>query len=100
MALTVHAILDRLTRSEGVVMAAYYYHADTESGDHLDDPSEDALFDLITRLTPPDNTFITIEPADEDPAWYASVALLDDGTYEVERRDAHQGVHEVTTETD
>ncbi|MCW3817683.1 hypothetical protein ONA91_24830 [Micromonospora sp. DR5-3] len=45
------------------------------------------------------NTFVTINPAD-DPAWYASISLLDDDTYEVERRDARQRIHDLTTETD
>lgn len=46
-----------------------------------------------------DNTFVTLTPADDDATWYASVSLLDEGTYEVERRDLHRGEHEVTTET-
>lgn len=32
------------------------------------------------------------------PAWYASISLLD--TYEGERRDAHQRIHDLTVETD
>lgn len=81
-------------------MAADYHYADTENGDHIDDPSEDALFMLINELNHADNTFATINPADDDPAWYASISLLDDDTYEVERRDAHQHIHDLTIETD
>ncbi|GAB3090498.1 hypothetical protein [Micromonospora schwarzwaldensis] len=81
-------------------MAADYHHADTEDGDHIDDPSEDALFMLIDELNHADNTFVTINPADDDQAWYASISLLDDDTYEVERRDAHQQIHDLTIETD
>ncbi|RLK09566.1 hypothetical protein DER29_3423 [Micromonospora sp. M71_S20] len=81
-------------------MAADYYYADTENGDHIDDPSEDALFMLIDELNRADNTFVTINPADDDPAWYASISLLDDDTYEVERRDTHQHIHDLTIETD
>ncbi|KAB1908906.1 hypothetical protein F8279_05145 [Micromonospora sp. AMSO1212t] len=81
-------------------MAADYYYADAENGDHVDDPSEDALLMLIDELNHDDNTFVTINPADDDPAWYASISLLDDGAYEVERRDADQRIHDFTTETD
>lgn len=68
-------------------MGADYHTADTENGDHIDDPSEDSLFMLIEDLDQARNTFITITPAGDDPAWYASVTLLPDGTYEVERAD-------------
>jgi hypothetical protein len=79
---------------EGLAMGADYYSADTENGDHMDDPSEDGLFMLLSDLNRAGNTFITITPADDDPAWYASVTLLADGTYEVERADpSHGGQH-------
>ena len=68
-------------------MGADYYTADTENGDHIDDPSEDALFMLLEDLNQAGNTFITITPASDDPAWYASVTLLPTGAYEVERGD-------------
>lgn len=80
-------------------MAADYYYADSENGDHVDDPSEDALFMLITDLTHTDNTFVTVDPADEDSAWFAVVSLLDDGTYEFECRDVARGIHDLTIET-
>lgn len=78
-------------------MVAFAY-AETENGDRIDDPSEDALFLLIDGLEHPDNTFVTIAPADDDPAWYAVVALLDDGGYETVLRDARFGEHAVTLE--
>ncbi|MEU8002269.1 hypothetical protein AB0B66_13995 [Catellatospora sp. NPDC049111] len=81
-------------------MAAGYYHADTENGDHIDDPSEDALYMLIEDLDTTDNTFVIVEPPGEDPAWYASVSLLDDGRYEVERKHLERRFHELTVETD
>jgi hypothetical protein len=75
-------------------MAADYYTADTENGDHMDDPSEDGLFMLLSDLNQAGNTFITITPADDDPTWYASVTLLANSTYEVERGDpAHSEQH-------
>jgi hypothetical protein len=81
-------------------MAADYYIADTENGDHADDPSEDVLFMLISDLDHTGNTFITINPADTDAPWYASVSLLDNDTYEVECRDPHRREHTLTTHTD
>jgi hypothetical protein len=80
-------------------MGADYYSADTENGDHMDDPSEDGLFMLLSDLNQAGNTFITITPADDDPAWYASVTLLADGTYEVERADPSHGEQHGDTAT-
>lgn len=80
-------------------MAADYYDADTENGDHIADPSEDALFMLLQDLDQHENTFVTINPAD-DSDWYASVSLRDDGSYEVERRDPSRHQHELTTDAD
>ena len=72
-------------------MGADYYTADTENGDHVDDPSEGSLFMLLEDLNQAGNTFITITPAADDPAWYASVTLLPDSTYQVERADPARG---------
>ncbi|WP_405704616.1 hypothetical protein OG264_38405 [Streptomyces xanthophaeus] len=80
-------------------MAARYYCADSENGDHVDDPSEDALFMLIGELNDSDNTFVVIQPHQDDPAWFASVAVLDEGGYEVVRRDTTRRDHDVTVET-
>ncbi|MFD9444093.1 hypothetical protein ACFWBR_38300 [Streptomyces sp. NPDC060006] len=63
----------------------------------MDDPSEDALFDLIGELNDSDNTFIVIQPDEDDPAWFASVAVLDEGGYEIVRRDSTRREHEVDT---
>ncbi|MFF7977178.1 hypothetical protein [Streptomyces sp. NPDC007905] len=81
-------------------MAARYYCADSENGDHVDDPSEDALFDLISELNDLDNTFVVIQPDEDDPAWFASVAVLDEGGYEIVLRDSTRREHQVTTDTD
>ncbi|NHI11099.1 hypothetical protein STPH2_6468 [Streptomyces sp. KO7888] len=43
-------------------MVAKYYCADSENGDHIDDPSEDALFELLGDLNDTDNTFVVIQP--------------------------------------
>ncbi|MFG2672137.1 hypothetical protein [Streptomyces sp. NPDC048445] len=80
-------------------MAARYYGADSENGDHVDDPSEDALFMLIGDLNDSDNTFVTVQPDEDDPAWFASVAVLDEGGYEIVRRDTTSREHDVTIGT-
>ncbi|GAA2775941.1 hypothetical protein [Kitasatospora cinereorecta] len=79
-------------------MAAEYYCADSENGDHVDDPSEDALFMLISDLNDTDNTFVVVQPDEDEPAWFASVAVLDEGGYEVVRRDTHRHEHDVSVE--
>lgn len=80
-------------------MGAAYYRADSEDGDHIDDPSEDALFMLIDDLNDSDNTFVVIQPDEDDPAWFTSVAVLDEGGYEVVCRDTTRHEHDVVTET-
>ena len=77
-------------------MADGYYHADSEDGEHWDDPSEDLLFMMIEGLNHTDNTFVIIEPDDESMTWFASVSLLEDGTYEMEWRDMSRRDHELT----
>ncbi|MFJ6460183.1 hypothetical protein ACIQM0_03840 [Streptomyces sp. NPDC091387] len=80
-------------------MGAAYYRADSEDGDHIDDPSEDALFMLIDDLNTSDNTFVVIHPEGDDPVWFASVAVLDEGGYEVVRRDTTRPEQDIATET-
>ena len=79
-------------------MAATYHRADSENGDHIDDPSEDAIYMLIDDLNDSDNTFVVIQPDEDEPVWYVSVATLDTGEgYEVVRRDTRSCEHDVTT---
>ncbi len=78
-------------------MGAQYYGADSENGDRIDDPSEDALFMMISDLNDSGNTFVVLQPDEEDPVWFASVAVLDEGGYEIVRRDTTRNEHEVTT---
>ncbi|MFJ5221254.1 hypothetical protein ACIP98_42545 [Streptomyces sp. NPDC088354] len=80
-------------------VAARYYCADSENGDHVDDPSEDALFMLVADLNDTDNTFVVVQPDQDDPAWFASVAVLDAGGYEIVHRDATRREHDVSVET-
>ena len=80
-------------------MTATYYRVESESGDHIENPSEDALFMLIDDLNAVDNTFVVIQPDEDDPVWFTSIAVLDEGGYEVVRRDTTRGEHDVVTET-
>ncbi|MFF3634088.1 hypothetical protein [Streptomyces sp. NPDC002250] len=80
-------------------MGAQYYGADSENGDRIDAPSEDALFMMISDLNTSDNTFVVVQPDEDDPVWFASVAVLDEGGYEIVRRDTVRNEHEVTTAT-
>ncbi|MDI1453131.1 hypothetical protein ACWDU8_05385 [Streptomyces sp. NPDC003388] len=80
-------------------MGAQYYGADSENGDRIDDPSEDALFMMISDLNDSDNTFVVIQPDEDDPVWFASVAVLDEGGFEIVRRDTTRNEHKVTTAT-
>jgi hypothetical protein len=80
-------------------MGAQYYGADSENGDRIDDPSEDALFMMISDLNDSDNTFVVIQPDEDEPVWFASVAIPDEGGFEIVRRDTTRNEHEVTTAT-
>lgn len=49
---------------------------------------EDVLFRMIRDLNATDNALVVIQPDAEDPpAWFASVAMLEEGGFEVEYRD-------------
>ncbi|MFK4120033.1 hypothetical protein [Streptomyces longwoodensis] len=80
-------------------MGAQYYGAGSENGDRIDDPSEDALYMMISDLNDSDNTFVVVQPDEDDPVWFASVAVLDEGGYKIVRRDTTRNEHEVTTAT-
>lgn len=80
-------------------MVASYYRADSEDGDRIDDPSEDALFMMISDLNDSDNTFVVVQPDEDAPDWSASVAVLDEGGYTIVRRDTSRDEHEVATGT-
>ncbi|MFJ2061196.1 hypothetical protein ACIOMM_35500 [Streptomyces sp. NPDC087908] len=80
-------------------MGAQYYGADSENGDRIDDLSENALCMMVSDLNNSDNTFVVVQPDEDDPVWFASVAVLDEGGYEIVRRDTTRNEHEVTTAT-
>ncbi len=50
-------------------------------------------------ISDPDNTFVVVQPDEDDPVWFASVAVLDEGGHEIVRRDTTRDEHEVTTTT-
>ncbi|AYC36158.1 hypothetical protein [Streptomyces griseorubiginosus] len=80
-------------------MRSQYCGADNENGDRIDDPSQDALFMRIDDLNESDNTFVVVQPDEDDPVWLASVAVLDEGGYEIVRRGSSGNEHEVTWAT-
>jgi hypothetical protein len=43
--------------------------------------------------------FVVIQPDEDDPAWFASVAVLETGGYEIVRRDTSRREQDVTAET-
>jgi hypothetical protein len=76
-----------------------HFTADTETGDYIEDPSEDQVAGLIAALGQAAGTFITLTPADEDRDWYASVSLLADGTTETDRGDPSRSEKHTGTTT-
>ncbi len=54
---------------------------------------------MISDLNDSDNTFVVVQPGENDPAWFASVAVLHEGGYEIIRRGTTHNKHEVTTAT-
>jgi hypothetical protein len=74
--------------------------ADTETGEFLDDPTQDQLAGLIGGLGHASGTFITLNPADQTQDWYASVSLLPDGSTEIAYGDPGTGEDHQATTTD
>ncbi|MBB6556544.1 hypothetical protein [Nonomuraea rubra] len=72
-----------------------YYRAECENGTFINDPSEDAIFDLLMTLRQPDNGFVVIEQPGVDPPWYVCISIMDDGEYELECRDQLLGTHQL-----
>lgn len=53
--------------------------ADCESSHYIANPSEDLLFGLIGELNDSDNTFVVTQADEDNPAWLASAAVIDEG---------------------
>lgn len=54
---------------------------------------------LIDDLNDSDNTFVVIQPDEDDPAWCTFVGVLDEGGYEVVRHDTTRREHDIASET-
>ncbi|MFE3112391.1 hypothetical protein ACFXKJ_29935 [Kitasatospora indigofera] len=80
-------------------MGADFYRAENENGEYVDDPSEAAVRTLLGGLDNAENTFVILQAEKDESSWYASVALTDEGGYEVVLRDPSCREHGVTTET-
>lgn len=52
---------------------------------------------MTSDLDASDDTFVVRQPDENGPEWFASVAVLDEGGYEIVRRDTSRDEHEVTT---
>lgn len=74
--------------------------ADTETGESIDDPTEDQLTGLIAGLGRSSGSFFTLNPADETRGWYASVSLLPDGSIELACADPDTGEDHQAKTTD
>ena len=65
-----------------------------ESGDTIDDPSEDALFMMFEDIDAGESTFLIVESlADQSGQSYAQTSRNGDGTYVVEYRDGSPDRH-------
>ena len=75
--------------------------ATTESGDVVDDPSEDALFMMFEDLEAGEGTFLIVDSL-RDPTGqtYAQTSRNPDGTYVVEYRDGGPDLHFATVVDD
>jgi hypothetical protein len=74
--------------------------ADTESGEFIDNPTEDQLTALIAALGTSSGSFITLNPASQAQAWYASVSLLPSGQIEIAYGDPDNGEDHQALTTD
>ena len=72
--------------------------ATSESGDTIDDPSEDALFMMLEGIESGESSYLIVDVLDEDSGQtYAQTSRNDDGTYLVEYRDGGPDHHYGTT---
>ncbi|MDX5576729.1 hypothetical protein [Streptomyces griseus] len=78
-------------------MGAQCYGADSENGDRIDGPFEGVLAMMISNIKNADNTFVVVQPDEDAPVWFASVAVLDEGGYEIVRRDTNRNEHKIIT---
>jgi hypothetical protein len=75
------------------------YRVRSENGQAQDDASEDIIYEMLTELSEPDNTYLIVERPSAESPWRAVASLLPGGGFEVEYRDSLRGEHRVVTET-
>ncbi|WP_416071705.1 hypothetical protein [Streptomyces sp. ID03-2B] len=66
-------------------MGAQCHGADSENGDRIDDLFEGVTVMMNCDIKDADNTFVVVQPDEDDPVWFASVAVLDESGYEIVR---------------
>ncbi|WP_193463457.1 hypothetical protein [Streptomyces griseus] len=64
---------------------AQCHGADSENGDRVDDPFEGVPVMMISDIKDAHTTFVVVQPDEDDPAWFASVAVLEESGYEIVR---------------
>ncbi|MEV0254688.1 hypothetical protein AB0H82_10550 [Streptomyces sp. NPDC050732] len=74
------------------------YFVESEGGVTFDGMSEDLLFDMISDLHFPNDSFITVQSRDPDNDWYVVIALMEEGGLEVEYRHPGGREHRVVQE--
>ncbi|WP_241691589.1 hypothetical protein [Streptomyces sp. GZWMJZ-114] len=80
-------------------MSVRQYRAVSGSG-RVDDPSEEALFRMVSGLEGARSGFVVLAPEEPDPRWWAAVSRLGDGRYEVVRRERVRGGPEISVTRD
>lgn len=74
-----------------------YFTVVTENGEQFVDLGTDELYHLIMQLNSVDNTFLVIDPADDQSSWSVTVAIDEHGGWEVDRTDPRYREHDVST---
>jgi hypothetical protein len=75
--------------------------ATAESGDSIDDPSEDALFIMLEAIEAGEDTYLIVDSLrDSTNQTYVQTSRNDDGTYIVEYRDGGPNSHYGTVAQD
>ena len=78
-------------------MTSPILRAQLEHGDSYDDPSEDALFEILADIDAGEALWVIVERLDDPNRQTYAQALCDkDGTYLVERRLGTEATHEAT----
>lgn len=83
------------------VMSEPILRAKLDTGDVYDDPSEDALFELLSDIAAGGALWVIVEKIDAvDGQTYAQAIRLEDGSFQVERRLGSPETHETVAALD